>query len=214
MLSEFLRPVSRGRLFWLATALTLLTAGFTHPLGAQKTVPAAPKLSDQPLGAEQLAVYRFILTGPMKEGPDPLSLVAQTDPFPTEAAFDTRECLKGLDLEAYDPVVVHRFRPEDLTQLGPVRLHLVEREAQQKEVEKNDPSKSIQQGNSVEDAVRNGFAHGYAWVSEIRFDKSHTHAVVSYGFHCGELCGNGGTEILEKADGAWKFKSSCSSWIS
>jgi len=86
--------------------------------------------------------------------------------------------------------------------------------AQQKEVEENDPSTSIRRGSSVHSAVENGFAHGYAWLSEIRFDKSHTHAVVSYGFRCGGLCGNGETVVLEKTNGEWKFKSQCSGWIS
>ncbi len=214
MLSGFLRPFSRGRLLRLASAVTLLAAGLAPCAGAQQAAPAAPKVSDQPLSTEQLAVYRSILTMRTKDGPSPLNLVAETDVFPMEGTFDARECLKGLDLEPYDPAVVHRFRSEDLAQLRSVRLRLVEREAQQKEVEKNDPSKSIQRGSSVEDAVRNGFAHGYAWLSEIRFDQSHTHAVVFFGFHCGQLCGNGGTVILEKTNGAWKVKSQCSVWMS
>jgi hypothetical protein len=57
-------------------------------------------------------------------------------------------------------------------------------------------------------------SHGLATLSEIRFDKQHKHAIVSYGFYCGSLCGNGGAVVLEKVDGAWRRKSQCGDWIS
>ena len=98
--------------------------------------------------------------------------------------------------------------------MGSAKIRLVDDEAQEKEIEKRDPGKAIREGRSVDDAVKDGFAHGKAWFSEILFDKTHTHAVIFYGFHCGRLCGNGGTAILEKKDGIWNFKSQCSMWMS
>ena len=62
--------------------------------------------------------------------------------------------------------------------------------------------------------MRNGFAHGLVTLSEINFDKEHKHAIVSFSFFCGSLCGNGGTAVLEKVDGAWQRKSNCHNWIS
>jgi hypothetical protein len=171
-------------------------------------------VSDQPFTAEQLAIYRLILTGWMSGGPDPLNLVVQTDAFPMDGAWDAHDCLKGLDVEPNDPLVVHRFAPEDLAQLSPARVRLVERDAQEKDEKANDPWKSFQRGKPLKDALKNGFAHGFAWFSEIRFDKSHSHAVVFYGFICGDLCGNGGTAILEKTKDVWKVKSQCSEWES
>jgi hypothetical protein len=123
-------------------------------------------------------------------------------------------CDKGLDLEPVVPTVVHRFRAADLQQLGSDTIVLVDSEWQTKEVAENDPGKTIGEGRSIEDAVRNGFAHGLVTLSEIRFDKTHKHAIVSYGFYCGSLCGNGGTVILENADGTWRRKSVCGAWIS
>jgi hypothetical protein len=119
-----------------------------------------------------------------------------------------------LDLEPVVPGIVHRFQPADLPQLGSDKIGLVDPERQRKEVAENDPGKTIGEGRSIEDAVRNGFAHGLVTVSEIRFDKEHKHAIIFYGFYCGSLCGNGGTVILEKVDGAWQRKSQCSNWIS
>jgi len=214
MLSVSPLPACRAGRLLLASVVALVVLGFASGSIAQQAPPPAPKVSDQPLTAEQLGVYKFILTHWMYDGKSPLNLIIQTDAFSMEDASDAQACLKGLDLEPYDPAVVHRFRLQDLPQLNPVHLQLVEREAQQKVVEENDPSRLIQRGKSVEEAVKSGFDHGYAWVTEIRCDKSHTHAVVSYGFHCGGLCGNGGTAILEKTDGVWKIKGYCSNWIS
>jgi hypothetical protein len=66
----------------------------------------------------------------------------------------------------------------------------------------------------LRDGGCNGFAHGLVTVSEIRFDKKHRHAIVSFSFYCGSLSGNGGAVLLEKIDGAWQRKSQCGGWIS
>lgn len=181
---------------------------------AQEAAETKPKVSDQPLTAEQLAVYQVVLRGWMENEVSTINLSIRTVPFPTSGAFDASDCGKGLELEQVVPGVVHRFRPADLPQLGSDKIVLVDPEQQRKKVVKNDPGKTIGEGRSIEDAVRNGFAHGLVTVSEIRFDKEHKHAIVSYSFFCGSLCGNGGTVVLEKIDGAWRRKSQCGGWIS
>lgn len=145
---------------------------------------------------------------------DSLNLADVTAAFPTDGAFGAKDCLKGLDIETGHRGPVHPFRSEDLAKLSSVKIRLVDDKAQEKEIEKHDPGKAIREGRSVDDAVKNGFLHGKAWFSEILFDKTHTHAVVFYGFHCGSLCGNGGTAILEKQNGVWKVKSQCGIWMS
>lgn len=181
---------------------------------AQEAAETKPKASDQPLTAEQLAVYRVVLHGWMDNEVSAINLSIRTVPFPTSGAFNASDCGKDLELEPVVPGVVHRFRPADLPQLGSDKIGLVDPERQRKVVAENDPGKTIGEGRSIEDAVRNGFAHGLVTVSEIRFDKEHKHAIVSYSFFCGSLCGNGGTVILENVDGAWKRKSRCGEWIS
>lgn len=190
----------------LSAAIGLAVA--QQPLATRLTV------SDDPLTAEQLAVYRVVLHGWMENEVSMINLSNQTSPLPMSGTFDASECLKDLDLEPASPTVVHRFRPQDLSQLGSEKILLVDPERQSKEVTENDPGKSIDKGLSVEDAVRNGFAHGLVTLSEIRFDKHHKHAIVSYGFYCGSLCGNGGAVVLEKIDGAWQRKTRCADWIS
>lgn len=64
-------------------------------------------------------------------------------------------------------------------------------------------------------AVRNAFEHGLFSVSEIVFDKEYLHAIVSYGFRCGLLCGSGATVVLEKMGNEWKIADgACGGWIS
>jgi hypothetical protein len=174
---------------------------------------AKPKVSDKPLTAEQLAVYRVILHGWTDDGKSTVNLGIETGPLSTGAS-DAGECAKGLNLEPDSPALVHRFRATDLPQLGSDKIGLVDPEKQTEEIKENDPERTIGKGRSIDDAVSNAFAHGLVTLSEIRFDKDHKHAMVSYSFFCGGLCGNGGAVVLEKIDGVWKRKTSCSDWIS
>jgi hypothetical protein len=90
---------------------------------------------------------------------------------------------------------------------------LVDAKKQAAIVRRNDPDNRV--GKSVHDAVRDAFATGLFSVSEIAFDKEHQHALVSYGFYCGSLCGNGATVIFEKVGDVWKKTDRmCGGWVS
>jgi hypothetical protein len=78
-----------------------------------------------------------------------------------------------------------------------------------------DPEDAIHKGVSVDDAVKAGFAAGQLRLSEVVFDKDHNFAIFSYSFHCGRLCGSGGTILLEKEDHKWvRSEEGCGTWIS
>lgn len=194
--------------------LAIVLYGLATLAAAQQPQDAKPAVSDTPLTAEQLAVYRVVLHGWIENEVSTIHLSIQTNPLPMSGAFDAGKCGKDLDLEPPSPALVHRFREQDLPQLGSEKIGLVDPVRQQKEVAENDPEKSIRSGRSVEEAVSNGFAHGLVTLSEIRFDKEHAHAIVAYSFYCGSLCGNGGTVLLERVDGVWRRKSQCGDWIS
>jgi hypothetical protein len=205
----------KRRLVRRAAGLAVLMLASVGLAAGQDAPEAKQKVSNKPLSVEQLAVYRVVLSSWMAQEMPALNLAVQTVPLGDTSPSGDDSCSKGLDLEPASPTVVHRFRPQDLAQLGPARtLTLVDPDRQRKEVRDNDPEKTIGDGRSIEDAVRNGFAHGLATLSEIRFDKQHKHAIVSYGFYCGSLCGNGGALVLEKIDGVWQRKSRCDEWIS
>jgi hypothetical protein len=178
-----------------------------------------PVVSDQPLSADQLAVYREILGGWMDnaKGTHAVHLAIFTAPFQLEEM--DADCGKALQMTEGSIGEVHRFRSEDLLALRSGKMQadtiqLVDPEAQSKEVEDNDPDKSIHKGSPIGAAVENGFAHGLVTLGEIHFDKEHLHAIVWYGFTCGRLCGNGATVILEKKNGRWGLRQHCSNWIS
>ncbi len=173
-----------------------------------------PTVSTQPLTSEQLAVYRAVLGDWMPNEMPTMNLSIQTVPLKANEPSGDKDCAKGLDLEPVAPTIVHQFRDADLAQLSSPRIVLVDPERGRKDAEDNDPEKTIGNGSSIEDAVRNGFARGLATLSEIQFDKNHTHAIVAYSFYSGQLCGNGGTVVLEKTDAGWRRKSRCHVWIS
>jgi hypothetical protein len=81
---------------------------------------------------------------------------------------------------------------------------LVDPKKQTKIVHDNDPDKTMREGKSVDSAVKAAFGTGLFSLSEIAFDKARTHAVVSYTFWCGSLCGNGATWVFEKVGNEWK----------
>jgi hypothetical protein len=205
------RFASHFAIIWAALLLTLILA-VAAALG-QETSNSKPKVSDKPMTADQLAVYRVNLHGWMDDGKHSIHLSVATTLL-DQTEMGVTDCENGLDLEELDANLVHRFRTEDLPQLGSSKIGLVDPEKQAQEVADNDPGKHIGKGSSIAGAVSNGFRHGLVTLSEIRFDKSHAHAIVWYGFTCGSLCGNGGDVLLEKKHGVWGIKSHCSNWIS
>lgn len=181
-----------------------------------------PPLSKDPLTQEQIAVYRAVLADYMQGSEGTLNLVNKTSPVERSGSFWPEECVKSMDLEPVPKSgpVVHAFDPA--IDLG-VKIVIVDPEAQAKLVKTNDPGNlidsSVQSGtplskDQIGAAVKKAFETAQFTLSEIIFDKEHKHAVVSYGFHCGALCGHGATVILERGDLSWKIKKRCSSWIS
>jgi hypothetical protein len=193
---------------YLAFLLVILLTT-TGTIEGQET---KPKVSDEPLTLEQLAVYRAVLMSWFNNQERALNLAVQTDPIdPSDASFD-RSCMKGLVIEKTSADEVHRFREEDLAQMGIKKVRLVDPEAQVKEVAENDPGKAMLEGKPVDDAVENGFSHGLFTFNEIEFDKYHRRAIVSFSFVCGGLCGHGTTMLLEKRNGVWKRIRFCGGW--
>src|SRR5579863_8506343 len=186
-----------------------LTLSLVAVQAGREAKTATLTVSDEPLSAEQLAVYHVILTGWVDDGKQAVHLGDRTVPF-TE---NDQECVKKAALEPIDSTLVHRFRAEDLPQLGSRKIALVDADGQEKDVARNDPGAAIRNGKSVDAAVRDGLDHGLVTLSEIRFDSKHELAIVWYGFHCGSLCGNGATVVMEKRDGVWRRKNFCSLWM-
>jgi len=175
-----------------------------------------PKVSDQPLSAERLAVYHGLLSDWFGKERIKINLAALTDPLSQSGPFGyDKTCAKEVDFEPVEAGIVHKIQTNDLIALGPGEIRLVDPEAGSKEISQNDPGNAIREGKPVGAAVDKGFAHALFTLSEIRFSKDHARAVVSFSFVCGGLCGNGSTLVMAKQkDGSWKRIRSCGGWVS
>lgn len=198
-----------GAVLSFATMVLVMPAS----LRPQEDTPK-PTVSDTALTPEQLAVYHTLLTDWFQSEKFRINLSELTSSSTSPDGSDDSECGKSLSLEKA-PNEVHRFGQSDLAQLGiEGKIHLVDPDAHARQVREHDPGRAIRNGGSVDEAVKDGFAHGLFTLGEIRFDKSHTHAVVSFSFWCGSLCGHGSTILFEKREGIWKQKKQCGGWIS
>jgi hypothetical protein len=196
-----------------ATSLKTCIAFFlTAAVAAAQNEPK-PIISPEPLTTEQLAIYHAVISQWMGKDKRKVNLADQTDPPGGMDSSEDKDCEKGLDLEPA-PAAVHHLRPEDAEQIAPGRFRLIDPDSGLNEVKKNDPDNTIRNGGAVDSAVENGFAHGLFTLGEIRFDKSHTHAIVSFSFVCGRLCGRGATLVMKKTAKGWERSGDCDIWIS
>ena len=83
----------------LGLGLALGWAGFAVGAAGQEAAQPKPKVSDQSLSAEQLAIYKLILKGWMDNGKHAVHLGIETDPFPLDELTGDQSCGKGLSLE-------------------------------------------------------------------------------------------------------------------
>lgn len=201
------------RFFLFVTSVAILLPFAAQAQANDESKSSSPTVSKKPLSDEQLNVYRDFLKVWRPAAIETLNLAFETDAFERTGTESENDCLKDFVAEATPQNVIHRFTDADVSKMGVGKIKLVDREVQRQEVASNDPVTGVQKGESVEDAVRNGFNHGLFIFSEIQFDKKHERAVVTYTFYCGEQCGNGGTVVLSRSTGIWTIISRCQQWI-
>ena len=187
---------------WLCLLLALFGAiGWASSQNQPK-----PAVSAAPIGADSLAIYRDFLRNYNNGSKSPLNISEFTEPFQPDDS-DRKGCLRPFRAADFGSTVVHQFASDSFpppNKLVDPNKHKIA-----------DPGTAIRNGQAVDDAVEQGFAAGLFSFSEIVFDASHTHAALSFSFHCGMLCGHGSTLVYQKQNGVWKqAKSSCARWIS
>ncbi len=197
-------------------ALFFVIVGLAKPLFAQ-SVDREPVLSKTPLTTEQVAVYQAFLRVYAKGGDTVLYVADTTDWLDLSELKQDADCSRSLGhLEFDEPKqgapTVHRLDPS-LAVAG--RITLVDSAYQSEKVRENDPGKTMREGKPVDRAVSDAVASGLLTLSEIVFDKEHNKAVMSFGFFCGKLCGNGAVVMLKRVGRNWKVtKRSCGEWVS
>jgi len=182
------------------------------------------KVSKDALTDEQLAIYRVVLNEYKKDSHNTLNLSTRTYPLELkEGPFWGEECIKDVTFTDGDdsrPQAIHAFN--STTTLAP-DIVLVDPKKQEAKVRQNDPQKPLKKAidegepltnEQLDESVKRAFSTGLFSLSEIIFDAGRHHAIVSYRFVCGALCGNGATLILEKVGDTWKVSRTCAKWIS
>lgn len=172
------------------------------------------KLLKKQLSEDRLRVYSDFLKVWRRGDIPSLNIAMDLDAIEPSATSEEESCSQSLDTEPMPKEPLHQFTLSDASKLGQGFVSLVDRDAQLKAVESFDPWNTIQHGADVDAAVRNGFSHGLFSFSEIQFDKTHEHAILTYSFYCGRECGNGGTVVLTRSEiGTWTITSRCHQWI-
>ena len=192
----------------MAVMLLCTSTSATNP----KPVKATSSLS-----ADEMSIYSAVLRHYSNDGNTALNVSQMTyplDPSSPMSGLQGAECLKDIHLENI-AVVSHSFHELPADVLPGKKMKLVNPRKQTKIVRSNDPSNTIRNGKTVENAVESAFSTALFSMSEIAFDKDRRFAVVSYRFWCGSLCGNGSTFVFEKVKGEWRNTNrNCGGWIS
>ena len=187
----------------------------------QDQTPKA-KISDEPLTADQIAVYRAVLKDFAKGSNSPLNVANTTEPLDDSRPMFDEACFKEVGASVPKPSVPMGHRLER-SLMPDMQIVLVDTDHQQKLIDENDPQilvpKTVHDHEQVTDAqvdqsVKHAFEVGMFTLSEIVFDKQHRRAAVADSFVCGSLCGNGDTLILRKSGQTWKVTKRCCGWVS
>jgi len=186
------------------------------PLAGQDV--SKPTVSSEPLTTDQIAVYRVVLKDFRKSDQSLLNVAAETE-LQDISRFSSQQCMEGVAPEV-PAGIVHRIGDSSL--LGS-KIALVDRDEQQQQVDKNDPQNLMKRAiddhekvsdQQIDKSVKRAFESGLFTLSEIAFDKTHRHAIVTYSFVCGGLCGSGRTLVLRRVGQNWKVSRTCGGWVS
>lgn len=177
---------------------------FPALLTAQSSTTA--QLSKNPLTSEQVGVYRAFLGGYLNGSHAQINLANVTSPFRPDED-DLNGCMKGFPRDSHS-TEVHKFANEFSSDN---RIRLV------------DPSKYktadvhdfMHKGGDLDGAVTSAINAGLLSLSEVSIDHKHHRAALNFSFHCGMLCGSGGTIVFEWHQSHWsRSKRSCGYWQS
>lgn len=163
---------------------------------------------------DEIAVYHAVLKQWLAGDRDPLNVSIETYPLDVLSETPACECLTGIDPQSL-LLASHSVHTLTSDVWSRKNVRLVDPDSQRTLVVQNDVGNSIASSRSIETVVNEKFRNGLFSVSEIAFNVEHSHAIVSYSFVCGSLCGSGRTLVLEKVGEQWKpAKLECGGWAS
>lgn len=171
-----------------------------------------PCVAQEPISKDAAAVYKAFLASYYNGWHATVNIADRTGPF--RPAFDENEiasCFKEVHISGDSSTQTHMLN-ESILPSG-LRARFLSKEDANRSL--RDPGDAIRRGEPVDDAVSRGLAQGLLTLSEVHFNNDHTTAVLSFSFHCGRLCGNGGAMLFTARRGQWgRGKQVCGGWVS
>ncbi len=166
---------------------------FALPCLLSVLVRASPQIPQppQPLTQEQIAVYRAFLADFVTEIKIPVRLSDETESF-TVSPFDYSRCM--WEFKTGTVATIHQLGHQfaDLPNIKVVS------------------AEAADETDTVEADSKSGILR----MSEILFDSTHHLAALRYSYHCGGLCGRGGTVVFVNDNGKWQDAGrDCFKWI-
>jgi hypothetical protein len=176
------------------------------------TILSCQCLGQQPVSKDAAVIYKAFLASYYDGSDTVLNIADRTVAFNPGFEKDSAAlCLKEAKMPAGPSAEIHALDASILPHMMKARF------IAQKDGNKaiRDPGDAIEHGGSVDDAVRVGIAAGVMTLSEVVFNEDHTRAVLSFSFHCGRLCGNGGAMLFKMRNGRWgRGTQVCGGWVS
>lgn len=186
-------------------------------LSSSRSLRKKPSLNHTPMSPDEIAIYTAVIQGWLSNDRAHLYVSVRTfplDPDSPAGGLSECPCLEGISISSMVSASTS-FHELTIDILPARNSHLVDPKRHALIVSANDPDKRMGKGMTVDTAVKEAFKTGLFSISEIAFDQEHRHALVSYGFWCGSLCGSGATVVFEKVGDQWKRTDrACAGWIS
>jgi hypothetical protein len=185
---------------------------------AEQNETSNPRVNSKPLTTEQVAVYRALLEDFSKGINSKINVANTTVPLKD---FE-RGCLTGRANDAESSVpTIHQLNSAILISGNFVLVDLDRQEEVARENDLSNLPRSVFDDSNVpfikqasDSQMRVFEALSHLTLSEIAFDKTHHHAVVTYAYVCPGLCGHGSTLVLNRVGRRWKISKRCGDWVS
>jgi hypothetical protein len=158
---------------------------------------------------DEIAVYEVVLSSWLGQEKGRQLVNKQLSAPPSKSDAEFKECANGLDFSGA-PHAVQAKKSLTGVQLKGKGIELIDRS----QWRPADPEEGIENGKSVEAAVREGFSKSLISLSQIAFTRDGQDALVKFGMVCGSLCGSGSTIHLHKSAKGWSILGRCGEWMS
>lgn len=156
--------------------------------------------------AEELAVYRSLLSDWIQSGHRQINLVSIPMPL------DVAECESGISRG--DSRDIGKLVSSDIAQLKTDRIQLLDIETSIDPSRRDEVTRNVKRGAPMSGGILGQIGDGSVLTfSTVLFDSSHQRAIAGYRYWCGGDCGHGKTLLLERRGDEWAVSKFCSRFV-